>query len=179
MRSFLLIAILLAFASCARKVTNTQSTYKSTYHSNVDSTVQKETLRLDTITSDADTAGFDIPFDTPTTHNDTGLTAAPSPAPFRATINGKKANLEVSIEGGRLKGRCICNAEKMLIAAKDTEIKRLKATTHTEIKFVEKRVNVPKPYVPWWVWVVFPVGGLVLAALVLFLKRVLNPLKFL
>jgi hypothetical protein len=155
MRCFTVLVAAMALVSCSRKTV----TVAEAVHTNTsDSVSVVETVRLDSITLPADSAVLDIPLIPFSTRCDTGLPAAPSPAPFKAIATGKKANIEVSIEGGRLKAKCLCNEEHALIAAKDKEIKNLKASTKTEVKTTVEVKE--KRYIPVIGWVLIVAAAL-------------------
>lgn len=158
MKAILYIILALLAVSCSRKTTQ----YQRVENTRTDSVIVSETLREDTITTAADSAVLDIPLITIFDSAYSGLPAASHPMPVGAIIKGKKATLRVYVDSGRLKAACICDAEQLIIQAKDREIKRLQSQTNkTDIKEAV-------PYVPRWAWIMTIIAGLII---ILFLYR--------
>ncbi len=163
MKNLVLILIVLLATACSRKTTTVSKTETYTHTGDSTGSVVKETLRLDTLTVPGDSAMLDIPLIPFFYSSDTAHPAAPSPAPVGATITGKKASIEVKVEGGRIKAKCLCKDEQVIIAAKDKEIQTLKNSFRKEYIYKTKTVTRPVPYVPKWAKVLIGIAAIISA----------------
>lgn len=151
--------VCIIFSGCAKK-THT----KNTEAHSTDSISVIERVRVDTITTKADSVYFSIPV-----FIDTCKSLFKNPI----QIKSGKSDLKIQLDGNNIKATCLCAAEQLAILAKDREIERLKTqiSTTTETKKVEKLPN-------WFTWGVFSILGITIICVALGIyKTIKNRLK--
>ncbi|KAB2913928.1 MAG: hypothetical protein F9K23_15785 [Bacteroidetes bacterium] len=131
----------IVFSGCAKKTFTKNSELHST-----DSVSIVEKVRIDTITTKADSVYFSIPV-----FIDTCKSLFKTPI----RIKSGKSDLKIELSGNNIKASCLCSAEQLTILAKEREIERLKTqlTKTTEAKQVQKLPN-------WFTWGAFSILGI-------------------
>ena len=113
MRFTLIIAVIvILFTACSKKITTTQTTIK-------DSTIIKETVRLDTVRIKGDTVRVTHMIDCDS------LTNKPKPFKINKRSGRASANVEVKADGS-LQVEAVCDSLEKIVALMDREIFRLR-----------------------------------------------------
>jgi hypothetical protein len=143
------------FSGCAKKTFTKNSELYST-----DSVSVIERVRVDTITTKADSVYFSIPV-----FIDTCKSLFKTPI----RIKSGKSDLKIELSGNNIKASCLCSAEQLTIIAKDREIERLKTqlTKTTEAKQVQKLPN-------WFTWGVFSILGITVLYIIFSVYRTIK-----
>ena len=174
MRKALLMAVLLAGASCTHLPTSTSTEQttdqrqSSRHDSTASETTYRERIRLTPVEVAADTLGFE-------TQLEVLPTGQLKPATY--TSRGRRATVRLKVDAqGKVTGRCGCDAEKATIASLDRELtqaqsrQQQQADARVVTKYQRQVVHVPQPYTAWYDWLSrFVAIGLLVLLLVLFL----------